>query len=92
MLTPVEATIAGRCASKPTQAHAFERGPPRRARLEVDRHEAQPIRNRKAELDEALPLPRLRARLIELEHAQPRRELGPSLREGVEPRAPRSTY
>jgi hypothetical protein len=74
------------CGTLRVEAHAFERGPPRRARLEVDRHEAQPIRNRKAELDEALPLPRLRARLIDLEHAEPRRELGPSLREGVEPR------
>ena len=58
--------------------------PPRSSDLEVDRHQPQPLRNAEAELDQALPLPRLRSRLVDLEDAQPRRDFGPALGEGVQ--------
>jgi len=57
---------------------------PGRAFLEVDRDEAQPFGNAVAEVDEALPLPCLRARLVHLEHHQPRREVLAALSERVE--------
>ena len=47
--------------------------PPGVARLEVDRHEPQPLRDAEAELDQALSLPGLRTGLVDLEHPQARR-------------------
>ena len=58
--------------------------PPRSAPLEVDRHQAQPLRHTEAELDETPTLPGLRARLVDLEDPETRRQLGPPLGEGVE--------
>jgi hypothetical protein len=57
---------------------------PRIARLEVDRHEMQPGRHAEAEVDQALPLPGLRARLVHLEDMQAPAQIRPPLREGVE--------
>ena len=52
---------------------------------EVDRHEPQERRDAEAEVDESLPLPRLRAGLINLEHG--RREAARlTLGEGVQAR------
>ena len=84
MLTPVEATTAGRAGIEAGAPRA--RSHQRVARLEVDRHEPQPVGNAEAELDQALALPRLRAGLVDLEHAQARGDLRPALREGVEAR------
>jgi hypothetical protein len=58
--------------------------PPAVARLEIDRHELQERRDAKAQLAQALALPGLRPRLIDLEHAQRCAELGPTLGERVE--------
>ena len=58
--------------------------PPGSARLEVDRHEPQPLRDAEAELDQALSLPGLRTRLVDLEHPQAGGDLRPALGEGVE--------
>ena len=84
MLTPVEATTAGRAG---VEARGRQPLPPGVARLEVDRHEPQKRRDAEAELDQALALPRLRTGLVDLEHAQARGELGPALGEGVQARA-----
>ena len=84
MLTPVDATTAGRAG---VEARRRQPLPPRVARLEVDRHEPQERRDAEAELDEALALPGLRAGLIDLEHQQAGGELRPALGEGVEARA-----
>ena len=84
MLTPVDATTAGRAG---VEARRGQPLPPGVARLEVDGHEPQERRDAEAELDEALALPRLRAGLIDLEHEQAGGELRPTLGEGVEPRS-----
>ncbi len=81
MMTPVEATTAGWPA---VEAGALELLPPGPAALEVDGHEPQPLRDAVAELDQTLALPGLRPRPIDLEYAQPRGDLRPALREGVE--------
>ena len=81
MLTPVEATTAGWPASKPAAVEPF---PPGIARLEIDRHEPQPVRDAEAELDQALPLPGLRTGLVDLEHPQAGGDLRPALGEGVQ--------
>ena len=81
MLTPVEATTAGWPASKPAAASRSHQDV---ARLEVDRHEPQPLRDAEAELDQALPLPGLRTGLIDLEHPQAGGDLRPALGEGVQ--------
>src|SRR2546422_2601515 len=58
--------------------------PPARPRLEVDRHEPQPLRDAEAELDQALPLPGLRTRLVDLEDPQAGGDLRPALGERVQ--------
>jgi hypothetical protein len=73
MLTPVEATTAGRLASKPAAD-----------RLEIHRHQAQPLRDAEAEVDQALALPGLGTGLVDLEYLQPGGDLRPALGEGVQ--------
>ena len=82
MLTPVEATTAGRSASKPAAAnpsHQLARRP--RSRSAPGRSH---VGDAEAELDQAAPLPRLRAGLVDLEDPQAGGEVGPALGEGVE--------
>jgi len=43
--------------------------PPGPVRLEVDRHQPQPVGDAEAELDQPLPLPGLGAGLVDLEHS-----------------------
>ena len=81
MLTPVDATTAGRPGSKPA---ADKPVPPALPGLEVDRHQAQPVGDAEAELDEAATLPRLGAGLVDLEDPEAGAELGPALGESVE--------
>src|SRR6185312_1035511 len=57
------------------------------ARLEIDRHEAQPRRQAEAEGRQALPFPGLRPWAVDLEEREVRGDLGPALREAVEARA-----
>ena len=81
MATPVEATTAGWPASKPAvTSRSHQDG----ARLEVDRHQPQPLWDAEAELDQALPLPGLGTRLVDFEHPQAGRDRRPALREGVQ--------
>jgi hypothetical protein len=61
--------------------------PPPVACLEVDWHEPQERRDAEAEVDEALALPRLRPRLIDLEYEQTGSNLRPTLGKGVETRS-----
>jgi hypothetical protein len=58
--------------------------PPGVACLEVDRNESQPLRDAEAELDQALSLPGLRARLVDLEYKQAGGDLRPALGESVQ--------
>ena len=58
--------------------------PPGRAGLEVDRHQPQPLWDAEAELDQALPLPGLRTRLVDFEHPQAGGDRRPALHEGVQ--------
>ena len=83
MLTPVEATTAGRPASKPAAASC---SPPGVARLEVDRHEiaASPERRSRARRGAGASTPG--TGLIDLEHLQARGDLRPALGEGIEAR------
>src|SRR5262249_47010303 len=83
ILTPVEATIAGwpaRSRRPPTAAT-------KRRPLEVDRNKPQPLRDAEAELDQALSLPGLKSRLVDLEHEQAGGELRPPLGESVQTRS-----
>src|SRR6185437_9033645 len=57
------------------------------ARLEIHGHESQAIRYPETDIDQALPLPGLRRRPIDLEHPQLRGHLRPALYEGVQPRS-----
>src|SRR5262249_18598900 len=57
------------------------------APLEVDRNKPQPLRDAEAELDQALSLPGLRSRLVDLEHEQAGGELRPPLGESVQTRS-----
>ncbi len=84
MLTPVETTTRGLCR---VEAGGCQLLQPGIARLEVDRHQPQPIGHAEAKLDQAPALPCLRSRPVDLEHAEARGDLGPALGEGVEPRA-----
>ena len=57
---------------------------PRSARLEVDRHQPQPVRDAKAELDQPPALPGLRAGPVDLEHSDAGGDLRPALGKRVE--------
>src|SRR5207302_7087370 len=50
------------------KAHGIEPLPPGTARLEIDRHQPQPLRDGEAELDQALALPGLGTGLVDLEY------------------------
>jgi hypothetical protein len=68
------------------EAGARQPLPPVVARLEVHRHQPQPIRDAIAELDQPLPLPGLCPWLVDLEHPQPGGHLRSALGEGVQAR------
>ena len=84
MLTPVEATTAGRPASKPAAASRSHHASPASKSTGTSRRNDG---NAEAELDQALALPRLRTGLIDLEHEQTGGELRPALGEGVQARS-----
>ena len=67
MLTPVDATTAGRSESKPDAASRSHHEPPASKSTGT---KPQERRDTEAELDEPFALPRLRAGLIDLEHYQ----------------------
>src|SRR5438270_10970350 len=50
------------------KADGIEPLPPGTARLEIDRHQPQPLRDAEAELDQALALPGLGPGLVDLEY------------------------
>ena len=66
-----------------TKARRRQRWPPRSTRLEVDRHEPEPIGDAVAQLDQALALPGLRGWLVDFEHPHPRGDVWPTLGERV---------
>src|SRR6185437_14295122 len=60
---------------------------PRIARLEIHGHESQRIGYPETDLDQPLPLPRLRARPIDFKHPEPRRHFRPALYERIQARS-----
>lgn len=69
------------------EARIDERVAPRAACLEIDGHEAQPVRHAEAELVQPTALPCLRARPVDFIDGHARRHVGAALHEAVEPRA-----